>query len=123
MGKLAGNHSFQCSTNLIIKEKQWPPFYQQVFAAWIKFLKSPDDDSFNIRREIIWWNKNIQINKKEILYKEWLDSGIITLHDILQENGEFRSKQSLEQEFGIDIDIMKYNGLKSAIPDNDVLKP
>jgi hypothetical protein len=117
MGMVAGNHSFQCSTDLIIKGKKWPPFYRQVFAAWTKLKEPPDDDPFTIRREIIWWNRNIKISKKEILYKEWLDNGIITLHDILQENGDFRTKQSLEQEFHINIDVMKYNGLKSAIPD------
>ena len=116
MGSVAGIHSFQCNTNSIKDRKIWPPFYQQIYAAWTKLKESPDNDPFNIRREILWCNKEIKIQKKEVLYREWLNKGIITIHDILQENGDFRTEKSLETEFGFKIDTMMFNGLKAAIP-------
>ena len=54
--------------------------------------------------------------QKGEFYKEWFEKGIIMIHDILKEDGEFKTKQSLEDEFGVKIDILKYNGLKTAIP-------
>jgi hypothetical protein len=116
MEKIAGKHSFQCNTNTIDKGQIWPKFYQQVFKAWAKVRETPDDDPFKIRREIIWWNKDISLKKKEIFYKEWFDKGIIIVHDILDENGNFKTKQDLEDEFGLAIDTMKYNHLKLSIP-------
>jgi Fe2+ transport system protein FeoA len=37
-------------------------------------------------------------------------------HDILKEDGNFKSTQELSVEFQTDIKIMEYNGLISAIP-------
>jgi hypothetical protein len=116
MKSVAGIHSFQCNTTKVKEGKTWPSFYQQIYAAWTKLKEKPDDDPFNIRREILWCNKEIKIQKKEIIYREWLEKGIITIHYILAEDGEFKTKQSLEEEFDIKIDTMMFNSLKAALP-------
>ena len=114
--RLAGRKSFQCNTNMIEKNNIWPPFYKQVFKAWTKLKEPPLDDPFKLRREVLWWNKEICIKKKEMFYKNWLNKGIITLHDILNEEGSFKTKETLEEEFNLPVGIMEYNSLKLAIP-------
>jgi hypothetical protein len=91
----------------------------QIFEAWEKSKKSKNNiikDPFELRREILWQNKNIKINKKEVFYQKWYKNGIIILHDILKENGEFKSAVELQTEYKVDINVMEYNSLKSAIP-------
>ena len=58
----------------------------------------------------------ITSNHTPVHYKGWERVGIKKLNDIITLNGNFKTIQVLEQEYGITIDIMKYNGLKSAIP-------
>ena len=70
--KLAGKHSFQCNTTAIEKGKIWPPFYRQVFDAWAKVRENPGNDLFKVRREIIWWNKDILRQKRKYFIKNGL---------------------------------------------------
>jgi hypothetical protein len=116
--KILGNKSFQCNLDMK-KLKSWmPTFYRQLFEAWATAEVALGEDPFKIRREILWQNKNIKINKKEVCYKKWYDKGIIMLHDILDERGNFLECRTLSDKFGIAIGFMEYNGLKSAIPQN-----
>jgi hypothetical protein len=46
----------------------------------------------------------------------WYKNGIILLHDILKEDGEFKSVLDLETEYHIQIRVMDYNSLLAAIP-------
>jgi exonuclease III len=116
LAEILGDHSFQCSTVKGEQIKSIPLFYRQLFIAWNKTKVNPGDDPFRVRREVLWHNKQIKIRGKEICYKIWYDKGIVMIHDIVQENGEFKSKVNLEMQFQTPIGIMEYNGLKSAIP-------
>jgi hypothetical protein len=116
LSNFLGKHSFQCNTGDKIHLEVMPIFYRQLFTAWNKTKETLDLDPFNIRREIPWLNKNIKIRGKEFCYKKWYDKGIVMLHDIIQENGEFKSSENLAEQFGVEIKTMEYNGLKSAIP-------
>jgi hypothetical protein len=116
--KLIGKESFKCNTN-ITKLREWmPPFYLQLFKAWGKITATPGDDPFKIRREVLWRNKNIQITKKEVYYKQWHNKGILIFHDILDERGNIRSIQELSQRYDLEIKTMEYVSLVFAIPQN-----
>jgi hypothetical protein len=116
LNKILDEHSFQCNTNLKEHEKTINPFYFQLLKVWEKVKEHPADDVIKIRRKILWKNKYIKVNRNELLYKEWYKKGIVMLHDILQENGDFKNKEELELEYNIRIDCMYYNSLKAAIP-------
>jgi hypothetical protein len=113
---LLDEYSFQCNTDLKEHEKTMNPFYLQLLKVWNKTKEQPGDDVIKLRREILWKNKNIKVNRKELLYKEWYKKGIVMLHDILQENGNFKTIEELELEHNVRIDCMYYNSLKNAIP-------
>ena len=65
---------------------------------------------------VLLYNRSILIDKKPIFFKSWNESGIKRISDVMKFNGLIRSKEDLANEFGIHIDIMKYNSLISAIP-------
>jgi hypothetical protein len=116
LSKLLHGHSFQC--NFELKNVKFPmqPFYRQLFEAWEKTKEDPGLDPFKLRREIIWLNKKITINRKVVCYKEWYKNGIILLHDLLKEDGSIKTLVELETEHHFHIRIMDYNSLIDAIP-------
>jgi hypothetical protein len=91
-------------------------FYKQLFDSWNKTKEGPKDDPFKLRREVIWLNKDIKIEHKEVCYRNWYQSGIVMFHDLLKEDGNLKSIEELEREFGINILVMEYNSLITAIP-------
>jgi hypothetical protein len=116
LGKMLGEDSFYCNTNLKRWQAHISPFYMQLLETWEKTKEEPKEDPFKLRREVIWLNKNILIKKHEILYKDWHNKGILLLHDILKENGEFKSLNEINDEFNMTASCMEFNALKSAIP-------
>jgi hypothetical protein len=117
MKKLIGPRSFKCNLN-IKNTYNITGFYWSIIKNWmlIKEQKSEDMDAFDIRQQCIWLNKHIKIGKKEVKWKSWIDHGICLLHDILDNEGNFISKDTLEELFGLKCDFMRYNSLKDSIP-------
>ena len=114
--KMLGENSFQCDTNFKLWRNKISPFYMQLLETWEKTKEDPKQDPIKLRRQVIWRNKKILINNKEVLYKDWYENNIIILHDILKENGDFKSIEEINNAHNIAISVMKYNALKSAIP-------
>jgi hypothetical protein len=77
------------------KHKQFlnniPEFYKNVLTSWIKTgggqLSSPLTFS-NVRKEILWWNRCIIFENKYLFFKEWINSGIFFVNDIIDKNGK-----------------------------------
>ncbi|XP_033763758.1 uncharacterized protein LOC117344963 [Pecten maximus] len=63
------------------------PFYYEILSTWMKLKKSNEPKKYNeILAQIIWGNKYIKLKGKTLLFKNWIDSGIITIKDLLQNN-------------------------------------
>jgi hypothetical protein len=61
-------------------------------------------------------NQHIKINKKEVNWKQWSEKGIKIIHNIVDDSGSFKTLTTLEEEYNIRCDFLKYNALKDAIP-------
>jgi hypothetical protein len=114
--KILGKHSFQCTFDIKGLKPWMPVFYRQLFEAWEKTKSPPEEDPFKLRRQVLWQNDNIIIQKKKVYYKNWYKKGIIMFHDLLEENGSFMEPENLSRKFGVEIGVMEYNSLKAAIP-------
>jgi hypothetical protein len=101
------------------KEKplNFPSFYWQVLQNWyeVKEITQTPTTVEDIRKETLWLNKDIKINKKELRWKQWYDSGILIIHDIVNEIGIFLTKAQIEQKYDVTCDTLQYNALKNAI--------
>ena len=68
-----------------------PEFYKNVLTSWIKTgggqLSSPLTFS-NVRKQILWGNRFITFEKKYLFFKEWINSGIFFVNDIIDNNGK-----------------------------------
>jgi len=65
-----------------------PLFYEQVITSWIQCggCYSKDPKTFSeVRKQLIWGNKFICFRGKPLLYKHWMENGILYINDILDE--------------------------------------
>ena len=104
---------YKCDTKYLVGV---PNFYRQLFHFWYELHSRPPEGADEILDEYLWYNRSSLIDKKPIFLKYWNEGGIKRISDVMKFNGLIRSKEDLANEFGIHIDIMKYNSLISAIP-------
>jgi hypothetical protein len=102
------------------KPKGFPHFYWQVIQSWmeIKEITNLDREKspMEVRRECLWLNKNILINKQTIKWEKWREKSINIIHDIVNEDGNFLTQNEIEQKYGLKCNILSFNALKDAIP-------
>ena len=96
-------------------------FYHQVLNAWgecKQLSETSPKDPWDIRRESLFFNKNRIIDGQYISgkYFHWYRNGIFTLHDILDNQGNFLSPGDIENIFKIRVNVMEYNSLKDSVP-------
>jgi hypothetical protein len=116
LSKLLDEYSFQCNLDLKKLKGKLPPFYFKLFESWNETKEDPKEDPFKLRREVLWLNKHIKVQNREVCYKDWYKKGILILHDILKEDGSFKTLEALEGEFLVQGGTMAYNSLIAAIP-------
>jgi hypothetical protein len=116
--KLLGVNTWKCNLICKIQPTYLPDFYWKVVKYWseVKQLNDSPLTPFDIRRECLWLNKNIKLNKDEIYWEDWHKQGINLIHDIVNSEGKFLTVNELEQKYVIKCDMLKYNSLKDAIP-------
>jgi hypothetical protein len=69
-----------------------------------------------IRRQCLWYNTNIRVNKKEIWCESWRRNGINSIHDILTKDGHFLTSEEIENKYHVKCNALNYNAIKDAIP-------
>ena len=70
--------------------KNIPEFYTELLKTWIKTNKQEEKDQVNfreVRSQIIWGNKLIRYKNKTLIFKHWIESGIIYVNDLINEKG------------------------------------
>ena len=96
--------------------KDIPLFYRQLSQHWYELHNTDPVQKNDILNEIIWMNRSILIENRPVFYKSWVKQGIVKLNDIVDNNGSLITVWDLNRSYGINIDIMMLNSLKSAIP-------
>jgi hypothetical protein len=96
---LLGTDTFKCTLDCSEKPTNFPNFYWLMMRAWFEMKKITNkvNTSIDVRREFLWLNKNIKINRKQIKWKLWFENGIRQIHDIVDKNGEFLTAKKLKK--------------------------
>ena len=70
-----------------------PRFYQDLIKAWHSLDNDHAhiriNDQLKVKNQIIWGNDLILHNRKTLYYKHWIDSNIIYINDLLDNDGSF----------------------------------
>ena len=64
----------------------------------------------------LWLNNLIKIDNKHIFKKTWVKKGIFFVNDLIDENGNIYSKQTLCEKYNLPVTFLEYYGLIAAIP-------
>ena len=73
------------------KSKNLSAFYGDIIMCWViaKGGQFPNTKHFtNIRKQLIWGNKYIKVDGKNLLFNNWINSHIIYINDLLDEKGK-----------------------------------
>jgi hypothetical protein len=78
-----------------------PEFYQELINCWVEFgggqTKTPTNYR-EIRNQYIWGNKYIKFNNKSLIDKKnWIDSNLLYINDITDENGRVSQDYLIEK--------------------------
>ena len=68
-----------------------PDFYKEILQTWIKMSGGQTKTLSHfaeIRKQLIWGNKFIMFKNKSLMFDNWINSDLIYINDILNENGE-----------------------------------
>ena len=107
--------------------KQIPEFYGEVLRSWNKIGGGQNRTPLNfadVRKQIIWGNKLIKFDHKTLLFNNWINSDLIYVNDILDENGEISHNFILNHLNNKSNWITEFTIMKKAIPKEwvDIIK-
>ena len=92
------------------------PFWQDVFQAVYHINSGSRKVTLtDFLNEPLWFNKDIQIDRKCVFIKKLFDSGIHIINDLVEEDGKFLSYDTYCARFLDNINFIEYNGLLMAI--------
>ena len=115
LSQVGGDFFFHCNYHYLDVQKHFPSqnFFRDILESWCKLNYKED---YHVTEQILWNNYKIKHLSKPIVYRSWLQKGIKTVKDIL-ENNCIMSFQQIRNKYDIPVaDYLKYHTLISAIP-------
>ena len=64
---------------------------------------------------IIWNNRSILIQNRSIYFKDWAEKGVVSVHDLLDEEGNWLSFGKFSNKYNIRTNFLRYMGIISAV--------
>ena len=92
-----------------------PTFYKEIITTWFE-LKEKYTDPTDKAYESLWYNKNVKVDGNPIFWNQWYIKGVFFIKDIIQENGDFMSIDTLYNIYGIHTNFLALLQIKNAIP-------
>ena len=77
-----------------------PDFYKEILQTWIKIGGGQTktlSHFVEIRKQLIWGNTFIMFKNKSLMFDNWINSDLININDILNENGEIGQNLNLDK--------------------------
>ena len=113
--KLQLKHILKCTIHPERLAEYIPSFYRQILYAWFELRPYPQT-ALDIRRQMLWYNKYILIDKMPTFNKIMYKAGICSINNLLDHEGKILKYENLNIKYNIRIDMMYYMSLIDAIP-------
>ena len=99
---------------------QLPPFYKNILKSFqeLKLLYG----YYQASDLVLYNNKDIQVDQKTVYLSNWMEKGILSIKDLLKEDGSYLSFQEFRGKFSCNTNFMQYYQIISAIPNQLRLK-
>lgn len=95
----------------ILRKKLSNIFWKDVFKSWTKVTEITSKNNEHPFFENIWFNPNMKLENSAICSKSYIEAGIVCIIDLFNEDGSFRSLESLF-DLNIKTNFLEYNRLK-----------
>ena len=96
-----------------------PPFYLEILKSWVIMNTQNENNSVDLDKQIIWYNKYVVFEKKPFFFKNWYSSGIIYLKNVCFDNRFITTSTLIENvrnKKSKVIVMFEYFKLQKAIP-------
>ena len=92
------------------------PFWKDVLISWIRLREKTKICSWSeYITQPLWYNKYLQIGNKPTFDRDWYDNGIKYINDMIDDNGDILTLQTLQMRYNFTPNIMMYLGIKHAL--------
>ena len=91
-------------------------FWQNVLENWSEINFNDPISGDQVRQQILWFNSNIRIEEKPVLFNNWLVKGIVKIIDLLNEDNQFLSYSDFTCKYNFKPAFTEYYGLLKSIP-------
>jgi hypothetical protein len=92
------------------------PFWNEVFTSWLTFYQKVQIINWNeYLRQPIWFNPTVKVGGTTIFYNNLFQNGITFVADLIDNNGQFYSLQTIQNILQININFLLYEGLLRAL--------
>ena len=99
-------------TQVVIKNDFWG----EVLQYWGEYNKTiPVKNTKNIALSKLWFNNNIQIDKKSVFYQQYAANSIFYINDLLENNHSFYTYNSFITKFNINTNFLEFASLINAV--------
>ena len=97
-----------------------PLFYKDIltFFSELKNLYSYD----GTQDLVLFNNKEILVGRRPVFIKEWFDSNILSIRDLLNSNGQLLSFQEFNNKYDCNTNFLQFYQVTSAIPKYLIIK-
>ena len=93
---------------------QLPAFYKNILKSFqeLKILYGYDQAS----DLVLYNNKEIQVDQKTVYLSKWMEKGIVSVKDLLKEDGSYLSFREFKGKFSCNTNFIQYFQIINAIP-------
>jgi len=116
--KYGGNYIWMATENNPPFKKILNPFWTDVYDAWKKLTTRNSKNQENYLYQPIFYNKDIKIGGKSFFWKNWYDSGLHTLKDLVNDQGDIKTWETIRQQLRTSNNFLQHASLLRAIPPN-----
>ena len=98
--------------------KHIPQFYKNILKSWFELNENKKQPitPIDICKEMIWGNDLIKFDGKVLIYQNWINSDILYIKDILDNNNTINENMILQKLIQKQNWISEFKTLQTAIP-------
>ena len=113
------HHNFKASKQCRSKVNKLPKFYQELIQLWSKVGGKKCSNASEICGEVLWNNTWIVSNGETLYNKHFVDKGILTVKNIIDESGRPLSWAQAKQKYNLNNShVFNWFGLIKSIARN-----
>ena len=86
-----------------------PDFYKEVLKMWLEIKNCVNiETDKDVLNECLWLNRLITIDKKCVIWKRWINRGIICVNDLLNDQNTFKTPEQFLSDHNLNNNFLKY---------------